>query len=351
MTTSRLQRTIAKFRADLLAQEAATMRTLDAAHQRILRMLEPELNKLYDAMVEQLATGGKIPASWLYEANRLEAIKKLISRDIDQFALLSQQQVGALKHIASTLGTRAALAFLDATKPPSVAWTFGLPNPKAINDLIATTQAGSPLADLFHGFGSEAAEKVADALLRGVALGKNPREIAPDVQEALGISRNRALTIARQESLRCYKNSATETYRANDDVTESWRWTCALSIRTCSACLAMDGTIHDLSEDLESHVSCRCSPVPITRDWADILSDAGIDTSVLDNIPDTRPSLSTGADWLASQPESVQKQILGPRYAGWKAGDFSLSDTVQHSHDPNWGRSIGVKPMKALGKK
>lgn len=351
MSTSRLQQAIAKFRADLLAQEAATMRTLDAAHQRILRMLEPELNKLYDAMAEQLATSGKISQSWLYEANRLETIKKLISRDIDQFARLSQQQVGALKHVAATLGTRAAMEFLDAVKPTSVAWTFGLPNPKAINDLIATTQAGSPLADLFNGFGREAAEKAADALLRGVTLGRNPREIAPDVQAALGISRNRALTIARQESLRCYKNSNTETYRANDDVVESWRWTCALSVRTCSSCLAMDGTIHDLSEDLESHVSCRCTPVPVTRSWQDILSDAGIDTSVLDDIPDTSPSLPTGADWLDAQSVSVQKQILGPRYQGWKNGDFTLSDTVQHSHDPTWGRSIGVKSMKALGKK
>ena len=351
MPTSRLQQAIAKFRAELLAQEAATMRTLDAAHQRILRMLEPELNKLYDAMVEQMANGEKIPASWLHEANRLEAIKKLISRDIDQFALLSQQQVGALKHVAAQLGTRAAVEYLEILKPASVAWTFGLPNPKAINDLIATTQAGSPLADLFNGFGQEAAEKAANALLRGVTLGKNPREIAPDVQEELSISRNRALTIARQESLRCYKNSNTETYRANSDTVESWRWTCSLSSRTCSACLAMDGTIHDLSEDLESHVCCRCAPIPVTRSWEDILSDAGIDTSVLDDIPDKRPSLPTGEDWLNAQPVAVQKQVMGPRYAGWKNGDFSLNDTVQHSHDPTWGRSIGVKPVKALVKK
>lgn len=350
MTTSRLQQAIAKFRAELLAQEASTMRALDAAHQRILRMLDPELNKLYDAMVEQMANGDKIPASWLHEAGRLEAITKLISQQISQFAVLSQMQVASLKHIAANLGTHAATEFLQATKPPEISWSFGLPNPKAINDLVATTQAGSPLADLFSGFGQEAAQKAEDALLAGVALGKNPREIAPDVQEALNISRNRALTISRQESLRCYKNSNTETYRANDDVCQSWRWTCALSVRTCAACIAMDGTLHPLSEDLESHVCCRCQPVPITRDWSDILADAGIDTSALD-IPDTRPSLPTGADWLDSQSEAVQKQILGPRYAGWKNGDFNLKDLVQHSHDPNWGRSIGVKPLKALVKK
>lgn len=351
MTTSRLQRAIAKFRADLLAQEASTMRTLDAAHRHVLAAIEPALNRLFDQMVEQLANGEKIPASWLYEANRLTAIKKLISQEMTQFAVLSQMQVSSLKRIAADLGAQAATEFLHASKPPDVAWSFGVPNPKAIADLVATTQAGSPLADLFSGFGAEAADEAANALLRGVALGKNPRAIAPEVQDALGISRDRALTIARQESLRCYKNSSTETYRANDDVVEQWRWTCALSIRTCSACIAMDGTIHDLSEDLESHVCCRCSPVPVTRSWEDILSDAGIDTSVLDDIPDTRPVLPSGADWLNSQDEATQKQILGPRYTGWKNGDFSLSDTVAHKHDPDWGRSIGVKPLKALVKK
>lgn len=326
------------------------MHTLDAAHQRILKQIAPHLDALYDAMVETLAGGDKIPASWLHEAGRLEAITKLISHAISQFATLSLMQVQALQHLAVDLGTKAARSFLDATVPDGVNWSFGMPSLKALADLVGVTQDGSPLADLFNGFGREAAQLASDALLRGVALGKNPREIAPDVQQALGVSRNRALTIARQESLRCYKNSNTATYRENDDVVEQWRWTCALNGRTCAACLAMDGTLHDLSENLESHTCCRCQPIPVTRDWRDILADADIDLSALD-LPDTRPTLPTGADWLDNQSEAVQKQVLGPRYAGWKAGDFSLKDMVGYKHDPDWGHSIYVKPMKALVKK
>lgn len=326
------------------------MRALDAAHQRTLKQIATHLDALYDAMVEKLATGDKIPVSWLHEAGRLEAITKLISHAIGQFAALSLMQVQALQHLAVDLGTNAAQAFLHATVPDGIHWSFGLPSLKALAELVGVTQDGSPLADLFNGFGREAAQQVEDALLRGVTLGNNPREIARDVEDALGVSRNRALTIARQESLRCYKNAATETYRENDDVVEQWRWTCALNARTCAACIAMDGTLHPLGEDLESHTCCRCQPVCVTRDWRDILSDAGIDTSSLD-LPDTRPTLPTGADWLDNQSEAVQKQVLGPRYKGWKAGDFSLKDMVQHVHDPNWGHSIKVKPMKALVKK
>src|SRR5690348_14312423 len=115
------------------------MRTLDAAHRHVLAAIEPALNRLYDQMVEQLAGGDKIPPSWLYEANRLTAIKKLISQEMTRFAVLSQMQVSSLKRIAADLGTQAATEFLHATKPPDVSWSFGVPNPKAIADLVATT--------------------------------------------------------------------------------------------------------------------------------------------------------------------------------------------------------------------
>lgn len=348
MKKSRLQHTIEHYRAQLVANEAQAEHQLSEAYARVLKTIEPALNTLYNEMVEKLATGEQIPLSWLYESNRLEKIKKLLTSQINGYGALGQLTVGQLLHEAVALGTKAAQAQLQATVPPGVHWDFGVPSPKALANLTGAMQAGSPLADLLSGFGEEAAQNVSSVLMRGLTLGQNPREIARDVAQALDVPRARALTISQDQMIRAYRGANHETYQANSDVVAKWRWTCAKSARTCAACLAMDGTLHDLSEEMGSHVRCRCVPTPVTRSWSDILADSGVDLSGLDNLEPAQPQ--SGAEWLSEQPESVQREVLGAKYKGWADGDFSLSDLVGHRHDPDWGHSIYEKSLKQLTK-
>lgn len=347
MKASRLQSTINDYRAKLRANEAQAERTLDAVHQHTLAAIQPALDKLYRDIATKQANGETIPPSWLYEQRRLESIKKLITDQIDHYGTLAQMTTGQLLHESAQLGQQAGMDLLDATVPPGVNFSFGVPSPKAIADITGATQAGSPLADLFRGFGSEAADKASKALISGVTLGQNPRQTARAVQDALNISRSRALTIARTESLRAYRSANLETFRANDDVVSGWVWEAALDVRTCAACIAMNGTKHSLEEEMGTHPNCRCTQSPETKDWADILGPLGIDTS---DIPDTQPEIQSGEDWLADQSEETQRAVLGNKYEGWNKGDFTLKDIVGKSYDDDWGHSIYEKPLKALVK-
>lgn len=348
MTTSRLQRTIADYRARLLANEAKATQTLNDAHAQTLAAIQPALDKLYREIAAKQQAGETIPLSWLYEQRRLEAIKALIANQVDHYGTLAQMQTSQLLHQSAQLGQEAGMDLLDSTVPPGVNFSFGVPSPKAIANITGATQAGSPLADLFNGFGAEAADKAAKALITGVTLGHNPRQIAPQVQDALGVSRNRALTIARTEALRAYRSANLETFRANSDVVDQWVWQAALDSRTCAACIAMNGTKHSLDEEMGSHPNCRCVQSPLTKSWDDILGAFGVDTS---NTPDTRPDIQSGEDWLNEQSEATQRAILGNKYNGWANGDFTLKDLVGHSNDPDWGRSIYEKSLKDLVKK
>lgn len=331
------------YRRRLLAGESRAQAALDAFHIQTLAAIQPALDRLYQQMTDALTRGEQIDVAWLMQANRLELIKKLISGQIDQYGALALATTGRLQQDGVQLGLDAALAMLNATRPPGIAWSFGIPSVKAIQRLVGATQAGSPLAKLFRGFGTEAAQLVERALITGVTLGWNPRRVAPLVKEALGVSRNRALTTSRQEMLRCYKGAACETYRANEDVLEQWRWTCSLQSRTCAACLMMDGTLHNLDEDLESHVQCRCAPVPVTKPWSAILGR--------DDIPDTRPRFESGADWFDRQSTAVQRQVLGSKaaYDLYKSGT-PLKDFVGYKHDPDWGRSIYQRSVRQIQK-
>lgn len=341
MSTSRLQQSLSHFRQLLIQHNTIAEQQLDDAYKSVLSNIQASLNRLYDQMVNDIAKGEKLPLTWLYNANRLENIKKLINNEVVHYGLLSKFSTSQQMHFASQLGQQAGMQLLQSTVPAGVHYTFGVPSPAAMQNIVAVTNAG-PLADLFNSFGPDASKAVATALLTGVSLGWNPRQIAPLVDQALNVPRWRALTIARTEMVRSYRLANLETFKANSDVVRQWRWTCALSPRTCAACLAMDGTLHDLSEEMGSHPNCRCTPTPITKDWSEILP------GYQEFIPDSRPEMTNGSDWLDAQDESVQRQILGAKYNGWSAGKFSLQDIVGHIHSSDWGHSIYEKSLESL---
>jgi SPP1 gp7 family putative phage head morphogenesis protein len=360
VATSRIQRTIAKYRADLLAQEAKAVAILERYYNHTLdNYIKPRLSKLYDEILKKQAeiianrdpddtSPPKIPLYWINERIRLEGLQLLISGQIDNFGALALTQTRMLQHTGMQLGLQSGQQQLRDVVPAQVKATFGVPSTKALEGLVGATQAGSPLGELFNGFGAEAADGAIKALVAGVANGDNPRTIAPFVEKALGISRNRALVTARNEVNRCYRSAALETYRANDDVVEGWIWSADLSPRTCAPCIVMNGTKHSLDEEFASHTCCRCAPVPETKSWDDILGPLGIDSS---DIPDTRVAIQSGTDWFNEQSEEIKQAILGQaKYAAYNNGDFDLKDIVQHHDDPDWGHSISEKSLKDLVK-
>ncbi len=344
-STSRLQQTIQHYRAALLAQEATAAQRLDRAYQHVLAQLQPHLNALYDAINKKMASGEKIPASWIYERDRLQALKHYVSGEINHFGMLAYTETHQLQQMGVSLGMQSAQALLRESVPPGIHWSFGVPSQDAIERLIGATQKGSPLADLFAGFGSEAATKVGDVLVTGLSLGNGPREVARDVQAALGISRNRALVLSRDQLVKAYRGSALENYRANSDVVSGWIWVAAMG--ACAACSAMNGSEFSLDEELDDHVCGRCARVPKTRDWSEILGSSGIDTS---GIEDTSPTFEDGSDAFANFSEEMQRQSLGSNaaYELYSSGQAILQDFVGYNDDPGWGRSIYQKSVKQI---
>src|SRR5713226_4148644 len=157
VSQGKLQATIAKFRQQLLQHEASAEAAINHAHQHTLTVINAQLQRLYQQIADKQKNGETVPLSFLYEERRLESIKKLITSQIDNFGALAQTQTGQLQHVGVQLGTQSAMQQLQATVPSEIKYSFGVPHPAAIMNLVGATQAGSPLADLFNGFGQEAA--------------------------------------------------------------------------------------------------------------------------------------------------------------------------------------------------
>lgn len=340
MSKGRLQSVISNYRQQLLLHEAQAQASLNAAHTATLKKIRPHIDKLTKQIGDAQQSGQPVPLHWLYEQNRLQVIKAWISGQINQYAALAKSTTISLKKKGVQLGEQSGLDQLDASLPESTSYSFGVPSQGAIESIVGSTQKGSPLADLFDGFGVEAAQKVGQILISAISLGDNPRKTARDVEDALDISRSRALTIARTECLRAYRMSNLAIFQANDDICEGWVWISSLDARCCASCIAMHGTIHSLDEELQGHPNCRCSRAPKTKDWSDILGrDIGISS----------PKPLLGSDWFDDQSEAVQRQILGSNaaYEAYSNGAL-LGDFVGINHDKDWGSSVYQKSAKEV---
>ncbi len=256
MTLSQLQQSIATFRQQLAAREQAALRTLADAHAHTVQVIQARMQLLYDAIEARLASGETIPVEWVLEHYRMYSLEQLVSGKINDYGAYARHLTALLQADGVTLGSAAAQALLTATVPAGVAFSFGVPSQAALQQFVGATQIGSPLADLFNGFGAEAAQAVKQTLLTGLTLGHGPREVAESVAQDLTISQWRAQTIARTEMNRAYRGASLATYQANSDVVSEWRWTCALSARSCAACLGMDGETFPIDEPMDSHPNC-----------------------------------------------------------------------------------------------
>ena len=272
--------------------------------------------------------------SWLVERGRLETLQHQIVREWARFAdvaegIITDTQRAAVV-AAHTEAHQLTLAALHDARVTTGADVVRLPV-AALHDLIGVLGDGSPLRTLLDKLGQQAAQDVGDALTHAVAVGRNPRRTARDIQDALGGNLNRALTIARTEQMRAYRNASLQTYQANSELLRGWRWLASPSRRTCPVCLAMDGTEHPLDAPFASHIRCRCTPVPILRDAP----------------PSAR---KTGAEWFAEQDEATQREMIGPgKQKLYAEGKLTLADLVGVKDDAQWGRERYQRSLKELG--
>lgn len=214
--------------------------------------------------------------------------------------------------------------------------TFGQPSMDAVD----------ALDPLFSNMESDVQARVQGALYAGLLNGTNPNDLAGELADCL--SPARATTIARTEMLGAYRIAALDAYRANSDVVGQWMWSASRG-GACIACLEMDGEVFSLDEEMDgmTHPNCRCSPIPITSSWGDILGPLGIDASGLEDTS-ILDDYETGAEWFAKQDAATQIDALGSKaaYEAVQAGEVSPRDFVGVNDDEQYGKSIYTKSLK-----
>lgn len=327
------ERLAAKQRTELIRREQQAARDLIAYYGEALHRVERELQRVRDLIDEAPS-----PALLRRDA-RLTLFEQQTRRHLTDFALQAAQRIARLQGDAVGQAVADLPPMLKASLGPGPRVEFAPPPPSVPLSVVGLSADGGPLAAVLTERAGEAAALARQELVVGVIRGQGPRQIARNVSRVSGMAYNRALLVARTESIRAYRVTTLEGFRANPAVVQQWTWQCTYDVRTCAACWAMSGTVHPVDEMLNSHPGCRCSMLPRTASYQDL---------GFDGVPDSRPTVRVGTDVFDALSAAEQRAILGPgKYAAYTEGRITLPDLVQRTRSARWGPGRREKSLAA----
>lgn len=345
---------------------AVTAKTL-----RLQRQITAQLNKILDTqeralvsawvdawdeiapdltatLLEMLVSGDRVTRTQLLRSTRL---RKALAVVADQLDTLADQAgvriVGDLAQVIETAGATQA-SVIDSQLPPDTDLvnvdTWSRVDDRQISSIVKRTT--EQITSLTKPLGAEAYDVVRRELIRGVASGSNPKATAARIikrTEKVGFNGglNRALVIARTETLDAHRAAAALSQGAHADVLGGWSWLAKLDARTCPSCWAQHGSVHPLDEAGPNDHQCgRCARMPLTKSWADL----GLD------IVEPPSLLPDGPSLFEALPSTEQLQILGPgRYDAWVRGQFPMDQWSVRRTTPGWRDSFGVAGVPQSG--
>jgi SPP1 gp7 family putative phage head morphogenesis protein len=166
-------------------------------------------------------------------------------------------------YIAARPELAAADVTFAASKAQFLADAFSSPvNLKQLG-LLKTRQF-----ETLKGITNDMSAKMSNVLADGFSRGHNPRKIARELANTVdGITRKRALTLARTEIVRSYNEAQLDSFEmlGVDEVGVLAEWATAGDDLVCPLCLPLEATVWTVKEAraiLPRHPNCRCAWIP-----------------------------------------------------------------------------------------
>ena len=319
-------RQIRRFRASLLAEDAVQQQEMVGHWLRIEQSLEADMERMANDFLDRLRSGKPIDQEALLQMGRYHDLLRQVRSEVYGFAEFASESVTEKQ---LEFGIRAIDNALQLIQSQRLDLLFNRLPIEAVEAMAGLAGDGSPLVTLLRKTWADAADGMTRQLLRGTALGWNPRKTAREMQKGMASGLNRAFNIARTEQLRVYRDVSRQQYQ-NSGVVIGYKRIAAKQDRTCPACLMADGKFYELDQVMEEHPSGRCALVPIVEGEAEV-------------------TWKQGRDWFSEQDESTQRKILGKgRYNAWVDGKFDLDELVTTKRNNVWGDSIQSKSLQDL---
>jgi SPP1 gp7 family putative phage head morphogenesis protein len=204
--------------------------------------------------VAQAAARGEWPSTW--ELARLERFRQAAVASEETLIKLGEQAGvtiadGAGRVIEATADTEPHLMSSQLpveAQAAAAARMAAVIVPSALDVIVARTQ--SQIVSSLRPLSPAASDAMRRELIRGIAVGDNPRKAAAAmvsrVQGAFEGGLIRATNVARTEMLDAYRTTSAYAHAVNSDVLAGWVWHATLDARTCPSCWSMHGRVFPL---------------------------------------------------------------------------------------------------------
>ncbi len=294
-------------RKEIDAADAANLRQISAAYVDMYDNLAGDVEALRLA-IEALDN----PTA--AEVKRLPQYKELMRRaekELDRFTVYLETLIGTAATASIVLGLSHSKELVNVM---TSAKFRGL-DASVMRPLLDYLRRDGPLYKRLELITTSTVDKVIAQIVEGVGMGRNPRVIASQIQDAFGGGLTDALRNTRTVQLYSYRDSARANYSASG-IVKGWIWYAELDNDTCLSCVAQHGTIHDLGEVLDDHYNGRCAALPYIEEFGN-------------------PVEQDGKTWFESLPEAAQQRMMGQeKHGAYKDGKFEFSQlSVQFDNE------------------
>lgn len=307
------------WRAGLLRGDEAMQREMAQRWLQVERALQAQV----DALALELQGGGRVTLGQLGRSRRYRALMGQVDDELGKYARFAEERIVSRQQALLTTAIEHSRAAVSAVATEAeLAVQFNRLPVAAVQNMVGLTGAGTPVGDVLADAATVGPDGLRQALVDGIALGRNPVETARRaLRQGLAQSFTRMATIARTETLRVYRETTLESYRQSR-VVVGYRRLAAKDERTCLGCLMADGQFYALDEPFDEHPAGRCAALPVLSTGTPI-------------------DFETGQAWFKRQDAEVQRRMLGPsRYELWRRGEVGLGDLVTRRWDDTWGGAL-----------
>lgn len=329
---------VEEFHRDLARLDRkAIERTLEVYRQAWIA-IEASYRELERRISEAKKAGEPVSPAWLFREARYQSLLRQVIEAIGEAGGTLKGEMQGLQSEAVALAGEHAARAVEA-QAPGITLAHDVLDHDALTALAAAFQDDSPLATLLESLGPDAGKLVRAALVRTVATGQGPQQMARALRRAVGMSMTRAMTIARTETIRAYRFAMFRSVDRNRDVLEGWRWVAALSSRTCAACLALHGRVFPVESRLHDHPNGRCAVVPVTKTWREL----GIERPA-----ETRPEPPDRDTWFWKLSREQRIRIVGrTAYEAMRRGELDWRRFADIADTP-WGRTVRRRALREI---
>ena len=290
---------------ELAANQSQLTNNLTRAYSTVLNNLQRNIEDLQNQILAETRNGTQeISQFKLFRLTRYQSLQTQITEQLQRYGNYVDLETRTSIPNYLTLGTEHSFIlvrdqFNSSQGQRAITTAWDKLNIDQIETALSFLSGESPFSNnLSNSLGESVADAVEQAIVRAVIIGKNPRNVASEINRTLGLGLSYSLNTARTAQIYAYRTATSLNYRNNSNIVGNWTWLSARDMRTCTSCLANHGRAFELDAILNDHHQGRCTQLPNIKDS----EKYGL----------TPTAIESGEEWFNTLSASQQTEIMGP---------------------------------------